>query len=158
LQVIFNENKSIGEEIERYTKNKFDMCSDNRIKMSESTVGNSSVHSVPCLCSRCSLQLALQAGGVEFDQFSVTHAVQKTYMMCADLWAGIMTEGTRVRDLLPRAPARLSKQIDIGDVILAVDNQPVTNTKEVLEKLRGSDVGRPHTQSHPTSLWLCMTD
>ena len=93
--------------------------------------------------------MACKEGCVEFNQISVNHAVQKTYIMCAYPWAGIMTEGTMVRDLLPRAPARLSKQIDIGDVILTVDNQTAT-TKDVLVLLRGSDQGRPRTHSHNT--------
>jgi hypothetical protein len=49
-------------------------------------------------------------------------------------------EGTRVRDLLPRAPAKLSKQIEIGDIILKVDNREAT-PKEVLTMLRGVDQG-----------------
>ena len=51
-----------------------------------------------------------------------------------------MVEGTRVRDLLPRAPAKLSKQIEIGDIILKVDNREAT-PKEVLTMLRGVDQG-----------------
>lgn len=45
-----------------------------------------------------------------------------------------------VRDLLPRAPARLSKKINIGDQILAVDGQPASATS-VLTLLKGNDQG-----------------
>lgn len=54
--------------------------------------------------------------------------------------AGIMVEGTRVRDLLPIAPARLSGQIAIDDIIVAVDGQEA-NQGNVLQLLRGSDQG-----------------
>ena len=56
------------------------------------------------------------------------------------MFAGIMVEGTRVRDLLPIAPARLSGQIAIDDHIVAVDSQQAT-TQNVLQLLRGSDQG-----------------
>ena len=51
-----------------------------------------------------------------------------------------MVEGSAVRDLLPRAPARMSKKINIGDTILAVDGI-VANAQNVLTLLRGSDQG-----------------
>lgn len=55
-------------------------------------------------------------------------------------FAGIMVMGTRVRDLLPRATAKVSKQVDISDVILKVDNLEAT-PKDVLTMLRGVDQG-----------------
>lgn len=56
------------------------------------------------------------------------------------LLAGIMVEGVKVRDMLPRAPARISKQVEINDIILSVDGRPVT-PKDVLTCLKGSDQG-----------------
>ena len=51
-----------------------------------------------------------------------------------------MVEGVKVRDMLPRAPARLSKQVELNDIILSVDGQSVTS-KDVLICLKGSDQG-----------------
>ena len=54
LQVISMENKGIEEEIMRY---KHLICSDQVSgALTKSTVGNLSVHAVPCLCSLCSLR------------------------------------------------------------------------------------------------------
>ena len=54
LQVISMENKSIEEEIMRY---KHLICSDQVSgALTKSTVGNSSVHAGPYLCSRCSMR------------------------------------------------------------------------------------------------------
>jgi hypothetical protein len=47
-------------------------------------------------------------------------------------------EGNTVRDLIPLSPARLCNKIDVGDIVIAVDDKDVDASK-VLEALRGSD-------------------
>lgn len=67
-----------------------------------------------------------------------------------------MVEQGRVRDLLPRAPARLSKQVDIGDIILTVDGV-LAEHSQVLALLRGSDQGfipTPHSPGYLLSINL----
>jgi len=68
---------------------------------------------------------------------------------------GIMVEGVAVRDLLPRAPARLSKKIHIGDIILAIDGQ-AADAQNVLTLLRGSDAGASDTDMYThTACLVC---
>ena len=43
-----------------------------------------------------------------------------------------------MRDLIPLSPARLCNKIDVGDIVVAVDDKDV-DTSKVLEALRGCD-------------------